>query len=177
MKLIITTLFVLFLLFIFSGCNFDSGRPFSTVTPNKGVEMSDPFHPDLSRGEIESLLDFQFPESATTIESFYEGGMDPFVAVRFTMEPSELASFLTTNDFGTELREADDFAAVRFEQREGLFGIEGWPHIGEWLEIVETEPDRLKLIEKQDSGGSKFELMVDQGNADQIVLYLMVFMR
>ncbi|MFL5807157.1 MAG: hypothetical protein ACJ8CR_36185 [Roseiflexaceae bacterium] len=73
-----------------------------------GFEMGSTIEDQLSREDIERLIEAKLPPSATAIHSYYTGFQEYFAQVRFEMSAADVSTFLASSAFTQTLSTADN---------------------------------------------------------------------
>ena len=76
-------------------------------------EMGSTVEDQLSREDIERLIEAKLPPSATAIHSYYTGFQDYFAQVRFEMSAADVSTFLASTPFTQTLSTGDNPFAPR----------------------------------------------------------------
>lgn len=125
-----------------------------------------------SKAEIEMLARIKLPDSVIHFDSYVlTGGMDSFVALRFSLPATEISDMLSGAGY-TQALEPIDYVPSVFSRMSDK--IPEWPTSEKWKSLAEDKSVMLMGSTQSEAGFSR-NIIVNQSRSDIYLVYLVHF--
>lgn len=146
-----------------------------TTEPGQFRRDKDMAHQTDSRytlAEIEAIARLHIPASAAGVDSYLiRGGMDSYVALKFSLPAEDLESFLNGAGYLETLKPLDAVSPNFGDLQQKM---QGWPSWEQWQEMLNDESIKLLGLDMTEPGFSR-QIIVDQSDPALYVIYLVHF--